>query len=53
MEESALMHRVAVALGDPSCFRFMMVMHAIPEEILGEVARARLRKSAGLEGGPA
>ncbi len=48
LRESALMHRVAVALGDPSSFRFTSIMHDIPEEILGEVARDRLLEAAKL-----
>ncbi len=41
-----LMHRVAITLSDPSCYRFMALIWAIPDGVLGEAALAALHTGA-------
>jgi len=42
----ALMHRLAGAMRDPTCFRFMAFIHAMPPGAMGDVERAALLASA-------
>jgi len=43
---AALMHRVAITLSDPSCYRFMALIYAIPAGAMGEAALAALHTAA-------